>query len=48
MSFFEPLPPPPPESARAWSPPAWDRPSEGYVETEQKTGSVVLIVRSEE
>lgn len=30
MSFFEPLPPPPPEpSERQWSPPAWDRPSEG-------------------
>jgi hypothetical protein len=33
MSFFEPLPPPPPEAEqpapRPWSPPAWDRPSEG-------------------
>ena len=29
MSFFEPLPPPPPERARQWGPPAWDRPSEG-------------------
>ena len=32
MSFFEPLPPPPepPEPPeRRWSPPAWDRPSEG-------------------
>jgi hypothetical protein len=29
MSFFEPLPPPPPESVREWSSPAWDRPSEG-------------------
>jgi hypothetical protein len=29
VSFFEPLPPPPPPSERRWSPPAWDRPSEG-------------------
>jgi len=29
MSFFEPLPPAPPISERKWSPPAWDRPSEG-------------------
>ena len=29
MSFFEPLPPPPPERALQWGPPAWDRPSEG-------------------
>jgi hypothetical protein len=29
MSFFEPLPPPPEPSQRAWSAPAWDRPSEG-------------------
>ena len=29
MSFFEPLPPPPEPSERHWSPPAWDRPSEG-------------------
>jgi hypothetical protein len=29
MSFFEPLPPPPPERPRQWGPPAWDRPSEG-------------------
>ena len=32
VSFFEPLPPPPEPSeppARQWSPPAWDRPSEG-------------------
>jgi hypothetical protein len=29
VSFFEPLPPPPEPSERQWSPPAWDRPSEG-------------------
>jgi hypothetical protein len=29
VSFFEPLPPPPQPSERRWSPPAWDRPSEG-------------------
>lgn len=29
MSFFEPLPPPSPPTERRWSPPAWDRPSEG-------------------
>jgi hypothetical protein len=29
MSFFEPLPPPPEPPERRWSPPAWDRPSEG-------------------
>jgi hypothetical protein len=29
MSFFEPLPTPPPEPERRWGPPAWDRPSEG-------------------
>jgi hypothetical protein len=29
MSFFEPLPPPPPERGRQWGPPVWDRPSEG-------------------
>jgi len=29
MSFFEPLPPPPEPSERRWSPPAWDRPSDG-------------------
>jgi hypothetical protein len=29
VSFFEPLPPPPFPSERKWSPPAWDRPSEG-------------------
>lgn len=29
MSFFEPLPPPPEPSECRWSPPAWDRPSDG-------------------
>lgn len=29
MSFFEPLPPAPEPSEHRWSPPAWDRPSEG-------------------
>jgi hypothetical protein len=29
MTFFEPLPPQPDPSERQWSPPAWDRPSEG-------------------
>jgi hypothetical protein len=29
MSFFEPLPPPGRPGERRWSPPAWDRPSEG-------------------
>ena len=34
MNFFEPLPPPPPEpSQREWSPPVWDRPSEGTLST---------------
>lgn len=30
MSFFEPLPPPP-DAQYQWSPPLWDRPSEGVV-----------------
>jgi len=29
MSFFEPLPAPPPDTPQQWSPPVWDRPSEG-------------------
>jgi hypothetical protein len=29
VTFFEPLPPPTEPSERKWSPPAWDRPSEG-------------------
>ncbi|HEV3312771.1 MAG TPA: hypothetical protein VG815_19845 [Chloroflexota bacterium] len=29
VTFFERLPPPPEPSERKWSPPAWDRPSEG-------------------
>jgi hypothetical protein len=29
MRFFEPEPPPPEPKPRQWSPPAWDRPSEG-------------------
>jgi hypothetical protein len=41
MSFFEPLPPPPPESARQWSPPAWDRPSEGTVPAIVPVGEIV-------
>ncbi len=31
MSFFEPLPPPTPPSAREWAAPLWDRPSEGVL-----------------
>jgi hypothetical protein len=41
MSFFEPLPPAPPESARAWSPPAWDRPSEGTLPAIVPVGEIV-------
>lgn len=41
MSFFEPLPPPPPESARRWSPPAWDRPSEGTLPAIVPVGEIV-------
>ena len=41
MSFFEPLPPPPPESARQWSPPAWDRPSEGTLPAIVPVGEIV-------
>ena len=41
MSFFEPLPPPPPERARQWAPPSWDRPSEGTLPAIVPVGEVV-------
>jgi hypothetical protein len=41
VSFFEPLPPPPPESVRQWSPPAWDRPSEGTLPAIVPVGEIV-------
>jgi hypothetical protein len=40
-SFFEPLPPPPPERPRAWAPPAWDRPSEGTLPAIVPVGEIV-------
>jgi len=41
MSFFEPLPPPPPQTARQWAPPAWDRPSEGTLPTNIPVNEIV-------
>jgi len=42
MSFFEPLPPPPPPgSTPEWSPPSWDRPSEGTLPAIVPVGEVV-------
>jgi hypothetical protein len=45
VSFFEPLPPPPQPSERRWSPPAWDRPSEG---TLPATLAVEALLNEEE
>jgi len=41
MSFFEPLPPPPPKSVGQWSAPLWDRPSEGTLPAVLPVGEVV-------
>lgn len=44
MSFFEPLPPPPPrppEGENRWAPPIWDRPSEGTLPTILPVGEIV-------
>jgi hypothetical protein len=50
MSFFEPLPPPPPEPSRAqqpgWRPPIWDRPSEALLGAPIE--SAILLGKSEQ
>jgi len=41
MSFFEPLPAPPPATPQQWSPPVWDRPSEGTLPEIVPVGEIV-------
>jgi hypothetical protein len=45
VTFFEPLPPTPEPTEREWSPPAWDRPSEG---TLPATLAVNVVLGQEE